>query len=100
MMENGLPAGSWTHSFEEDADGIEVFRPSASFSFPPSRRPRRTLAFGADGQVGLGTPGPDDRLRHAQVALQALGANRFRLGDARVVDVVEAGPDVLKLKEI
>lgn len=99
MMENGMPAGSWTHSFEEDAEGVEVFRPSASFPFPPSRRPRRTLEIGADGQMGIGTPGLDDRLHHAQSAIQPLGGNRFRLGDARVIEVVEAGPGVLKLRQ-
>ena len=36
-MTTALPSGSWTHSFEEDADGIEVYRPTATFVFPPSR---------------------------------------------------------------
>lgn len=100
MMESGMPAGSWIHSFEEDEDGVEVFRPSASFPFPPSRRPRRTLEIGADGQAGIGTPGPDDRLRHAKATIQPLGRNRFGLGDGRVIEVVETGPGVLKVREV
>ena len=46
-MTTALPSGSWTHSFEEDADGIEVYRPTANFAFPPSRKGRKVLEFGA-----------------------------------------------------
>lgn len=109
-MTTALPSGSWTHSFEEDADGIEVYRPTATFAFPPSRKGRKVLEFGAPaGAMAQGAatltsmaPGPDDRPRASPVAkLVPLGMGRYALGDAAgaqdVIDIVEATPDVLRL---
>jgi len=103
---NGTSAalgGSWTHSFEEDEAGIQVYRPTHSFAFPPSRRGRETLEFGKEGEVAMGAPGPDDRPRFRQAAVTALGMNRYSLGGTaagpgRVIEIVEATPEVLKLR--
>ncbi|MDN2704733.1 hypothetical protein O0881_22360 [Janthinobacterium sp. SUN100] len=105
-----LPSGSWTHSFEEDADGVEVYRPTTTFAFPPSRKGRKVLEFGAPaGAMAQGemtvtsmAPGPDDRPRASPVArLHPLGMGRYALSDAagtqEVIDIVEATPDVLRL---
>jgi len=48
--------------------------------------------------VVSGMPGADDRQVRSAASVTALGMNRFRLGDARVIEVLEAGPDVLKIK--
>ena len=109
-MTTALPSGSWTHSFEEDADGIEVYRPTATFVFPPSRKGRKVLEFGPGtgsmegGEVTLTSmaPGPDDRPRAGPVTrLVPLGMGRYAFGDASgtqdVIDIVEATPDVLRL---
>ena len=109
-MTTALPSGSWTHSFEEDADGIEVYRPTATFVFPPSRKGRKVLEFGAPaGAMAQGAatltpmaPGPDDRPRAGPVTrLVPLGMGRYALGDGAgaqdVIDIVEATPDVLRL---
>lgn len=109
-MTTALPSGSWTHSFEEDADGIEVYRPTATFAFPPSRKGRKVLEFGAGtgsmegGEATLTSmaPGPDDRpLAGPSTRLRPLGMGRYALGDASgaqdVIDIVEATPDVLRL---
>ena len=109
-MTMALPSGSWTHSFEEDADGIEVYRPTATFAFPPSRKGRKVLEFGAPasamapGEATLTSmaSGPDDRPRAGPVTrLRPLGMGRYALGDAggaqEVIDIVEATPDVLRL---
>jgi len=109
-MTTALPSGSWTHSFEEDADGIEVYRPTATFAFPPSRKGRKVLEFGAGtggmegGEATLTSmaPGPDDRpLAGPSTRLHPLGMGRYALGDASgaqdVIDIVEATPDVLRL---
>jgi hypothetical protein len=109
-MTTALPSGSWTHSFEEDADGIEVYRPTATFAFPPSRKGRKVLEFGApagamaQGEATLTSmaPGPDDRPRAGLVTpLRPLGMGRYALGDASgaqdVIDIVEATPEVLRL---
>ena len=96
-------SGSWTHSFEEDVAGVQVYRPTDSFAFPPSRVGRATLDFSGDGQVAEGAPGPDDRPRSTPGRWTALGMNRYSLGGSaaapgRVIEVIEATPHVLKLR--
>lgn len=108
-MTMAWPSGSWTHSFEEDAGGIEVYRPTATFAFPPCRQGRKVLLFDAEeGAAGGGvrmtsmSPGPDDRPRAAAVArLLPLGMGRYALAGAQapqqVLEIVEATPDILRL---
>lgn len=76
----------WTHSFEEDTDGVEVYRPSATFAFPPSRRGRKVLQFsgGGDQPVAVAAlrPGPDDRPHAAPPP---------------AIDIIEATPAILRL---
>ncbi|MRV76761.1 hypothetical protein GJ700_34130 [Duganella sp. FT92W] len=79
-----MGAGIWAHSFEEDEGDIQVYRPRATFPFPPSRRGRETLEFDPAGRVSAGMPGPDDRM------MQRAGSPGF--------DVIEAGPDILKVR--
>ena len=95
-MEQGL-GGSWTHSFEEDTGNEQVFRRTESYPFPPSRRPRSTLDFGA-GQMMTAVPGPDDKLQRSVAPVTSLGMQRYRLGDGREIEVVEAASDVLKVR--
>jgi len=101
MMETMQPGGlngSWAHSFEEDEGDVRVYRPRATFAFPPSRQGRETLDFRGPGQMVSGMPGPDDRQVHTDEGVTALGMNRFRLGDSRVIEVIESGPEVLKVR--
>jgi hypothetical protein len=93
-------SGEWTHSFEEDEGDIQVFRPSNSFAFPSSRRGRETLEFVNPGEVVAGVPGPDDRLQRTTSRLTSLGMNRFRIGEARVIEIVEVGSDILKVRPV
>ena len=51
--------GSWSHSHEEDGEGVQVFRP-VDYDFPPSRG-RETMTLRPDGTAVAGLPGPDDR---------------------------------------
>jgi hypothetical protein len=103
---NHAPArlcGSWTHSFEEDEAGLQVYRPTRSFAFPPSRRGREVLEFGAGGEVAMGAPGPDDRPRFRHASLTELGMSRYSVGGTaeqpgQVIEVVEATPEVLKVR--
>ena len=112
-MTSTLPSGSWTHSFEEDADGIEVYRPTSTFPFPPSRKGRKVLEFEtaadacnlATGGVRMTSmsPGPDDRPRAGPAAqLLPLGMGRYALAGTRaaqqdVIEIVEATPEILRL---
>lgn len=92
--------GTWTHSFEEDQGDIQIYRPAQSFAFPPSRRGRETLDFEVPGMLVSSAPGPDDRPVQSSANLSALGMNRFRIGDAQVIEVVEQGADVLKVRRV
>ena len=96
-------SGSWTHSYEEDEGDVQLYRPTQSFPFPPSRRGRETLEFGGAGRVLTGMPGPDDRRVLTNTSMTPLGMNRFRLeemgtGGGRVIEIVEARPDLLKVR--
>jgi hypothetical protein len=100
MMEDGALTGAWSHSFEEDEAEVRVYRPSDSFAFPPARRVRDTLEFTGAGQVIVGVPGPDDRLQRTNSSLTPIGMGCYRIGDARVIEVIQAASDILKLKSV
>ena len=96
--------GRWLHSFEEDDAGVLVYRPADAFTFPPARRGREALEFGESGELSERTPGPDDRLSPAS-RWKSLGMNRYGLGGtpeapARVLEIVEATPEILKIRKI
>jgi len=83
--QTAMGAGTWAHSFEEDEGDVQVYRLRASYPFPPSRRGRETLEFDTAGRASAaGMPGPDDRMMPRQ------SVPRF--------EVVEAGPDILKVR--
>lgn len=48
MFMTGAIYRRWLHSFEEDADGVVVYRPE-DFGFPAAARPRAMLELRADG---------------------------------------------------
>ncbi|MFD2081717.1 hypothetical protein SAMN05421678_11776 [Actinopolymorpha cephalotaxi] len=89
--------GSWTHSFEEDTPGIEVYRPTDTFPFPPARG-RVRLVFDGD-QVVEWAPGPDDRPR-PRATLDRVGPGTFREPEtgADGFEIVEATQDVLRIR--
>lgn len=94
-------AGRWMHSFEEDHDGIAVYRPFA-FEFPPARAPRDGIEFSADGSftewaVGRGDarePVPG-RWRTAEADAVAVSTDQ---GGEQVLEVVHLAPDRLEVR--
>jgi hypothetical protein len=113
-MEQGKPLpGRWVHAFEEDADGVEAYRPEDT-SLPPTRGGRRILEVTADGTIIELTPGPDDRPTPTGVQFKPVGMNRYvtsgttgatgTMGAEREetaavpsLEVIEAGPEVLRI---
>lgn len=71
-----LIVGEWFHSHEEDSPGVWVYRPS-SYGFPRARMPRDSISFSADGEAGIGRPGPTDRVERTP--------GSWRLVDEQVV---------------
>jgi hypothetical protein len=90
----------WGHSFEEDHEGVLVYRP-ADFDFPRARG-RDGIEFRADGSYVDWVVGPGDA-RQPRVGSWQLGDDgRLRLttaaGAQRVVEVVQLAPDRLELQ--
>ncbi len=96
MMPNASLQGTWVHSYEEDQGDLQVYRPGGQFAFPPGRRARETLEFGEGGRAGAGMPGPDDRLQRSPMT--PLGMNRYRMASGQELEIMEQGPDVLKVR--
>ncbi|MET9021830.1 hypothetical protein ABZV93_17755 [Actinopolymorpha sp. NPDC004070] len=90
--------GSWTHSFEEDDSGLEVYRPTETFAFPPARRGRERLTFDGE-EVVVSVPGPDDRSR-PRTTLGRVGPDRFGEPEtgAETLEIVEATPEILRIR--
>lgn len=92
---------SWTHSHEEDHDGLLVFRPSER-DFPPARG-RESFDLAPGGVLQRNGPGPDDRSVRTSGRWSLVGdrldlypgaSSQYRY---RVVDV---GPDLLEVRSI
>ena len=96
--------GNWTHSHEEDGADGQVYRPTQTFAFPPSRRGRENLEFGAAGQAVRALPGPDDRQIRTNAVLTRLGPKRYRLDDqagaGRGIEIVQHAPVMLKIRQL
>jgi hypothetical protein len=92
--------GRWYHSFEEDHDGIRVYRPR-DFEFPPARG-RGGVEFDADGSFVDWGPGAGDAPQGRPGSWQVdAGLEHLELtvGDwRRTVEVVSAEPDKLELR--
>lgn len=89
----------WRHSFEEDHDGIQVYRPE-SFDFPPARG-RGGVEFGPDGKFVEWSPGRAD-VPESQPGTWTPGAEPEALdvtvgGRRRVVHLVSIDTDKLEL---
>jgi hypothetical protein len=94
----------WGHSFEEDHDGVLVYRP-ADFDFPRARG-RAGLEFRADGgfvdwQVGAGDarqPHPGTWRLDGEGRLTLAAAGGERGARERVLQVQVLTPDLLELR--
>ena len=91
--------GRWLFSHEEG--GARVFRPRGT-PFPPSRRPREGLDINADGTFRAYAPGAGDAPAAADGRWTEAGGDRLQLayadGRERVLEIVEAAPDTLKIR--
>jgi hypothetical protein len=92
--------GRWYHSFEEDHDGIQVYR-RETYDFPPTRG-RGGVEFGADGTFVDWSTGAADAPQPAAGSWEAdatLERLDVTVGDRhRVVEVVSHEPDKLELR--
>lgn len=97
--------GRWVHSYEDDHDGLSVFR-RPEFPFPPARG-RRGIEFTADGgfiewAIGRGDasqarPGRWERTPGGMGAGGGAGATIARTDAGAALRVVRAEPDLLEV---
>jgi hypothetical protein len=90
--------GRWLFSHEED--GARVYRPRGG-AFPLSRRPRDGFDIQADGVFRGYTPGAQDAPAARDGRWTVEGGRlvvTFEDGSDRVLEIVEAGPDMLKVR--
>ncbi len=85
----------WTHSREEDADDVRVYRPD-DWDFPPARG-RRGFELRPDGELLVYGPGATDRPEATTGRWESSGAGRVRLGDEEV-EIVSLEPDRLTVR--
>ena len=93
-----LLPGAWGHSFEEDHDGVAVYRP-AGFAFPRARG-RGGLELHPDGTFLDVDAGPGDAGRAREGSWETAEQDRLRLrGPAgeRTLRIVHLSPERLEL---
>ena len=89
----------WGHSFEEDHDGVRVYR-RADFEFPRARG-RDGIEFRADGAYVDWVVGPGDARQPREGRWRLGDDGRLRVttaaGDQRIVEVLRVERDRLEL---
>lgn len=94
------PQGRWLHSFEEDHDGIRVYRPD-TYPFPRARG-RGGIEFSPEGKFVDWGPGRADAPEPTDgVWVSGAQPERFEVSVGerhRVIDIVTATPDKLELR--
>jgi hypothetical protein len=93
-------AQRWAHSFEEDHDGLEVYRPF-DYEFPPARG-RNGLEFAADGSFTQWGVGRGDAREPVPGQWQAVDAATVSVtteqGGEQVLEVVQVTADRLEVR--
>jgi len=93
-------ARRWVHSFEEDHDGLEVYRPF-DYEFPPARG-RDGIEFSDDGSYTQWGIGRGDAREPVPGQWQAAAAGTVSVttqrGGEQVLEVVQLTPDRLEVR--
>jgi hypothetical protein len=93
-------AKRWVHSFEEDHDDVEVYRPF-DYEFPPARG-RNGLEFSVDGSFTEWAVGRGDAREPVPGQWQTADAGTVAVttdrGDEQVLEVVQLSPDRLEVR--
>ena len=93
----------WVHSFEEDTDGITVYRP-VEYDFPPARG-RRGVEFRPDGVFIDWEIGPTDASRGINGFWKVEDTGRVRVSfegnirEPRIMEILQCDAGILKVRE-
>jgi len=97
---SGQLHGRWMHSFEEDHDGVLVYRPEG-YDFPPARG-RDGIEFRPDGSYVDWAIGRGDASEPRPGVWQPAPGGRVQVstaaGEQRVLEVVRLEPDRLEVR--
>lgn len=94
---------TWVHSFEEDANGVTVYRP-AGYAFPPARG-RSAIEFKNDGNFVDWSIGAADASSAINGHWHITGSGRVRITfeggvrPTRELEILECDAGVLKIRE-
>jgi hypothetical protein len=93
----------WMHSFEEDIDGIMVYRPT-NYSYPLARG-RDGIEFRTDGVFIDWKIGPTDATSGINGHLENEGSGRVRVyfegntGSPRIIEILQIDAGILKIRQ-
>ncbi len=94
----------WTHSFEEDANGITVYRP-VEYEFPRARG-RGGIEFRPDGLFIDWEIGPTDASRGINGRWKVEDPGRVRVSfegnvrEPRILEILQCDAEILKVREL
>lgn len=94
----------WVHSFEEDTNGITVYRPE-EYDFPPARG-RGGIEFRPDGVFIDWEIGPTDATRGINGHWKMEGSGRVRVsfeGNVRppqILEILQIDTGILKVRKL
>lgn len=90
----------WRHSFEEDRDGLIVYRPE-SFTFPPARG-RSGIEFRHDGTFIKTNIGSTDIIKDYKSQWQIINPHNLKVSigkDEQNLEIIECKSDLLKIRK-
>lgn len=94
----------WMHSFEEDTNGITIYRP-VEYEFPRARG-RDGIEFKSDGVFIAWEIGPTDTNRGINGHWKIEGSRRVRVSlegnvrESRILEIIQCDAGILKMREL
>lgn len=94
----------WVHSFEEDTNGITVYRP-VEYDFPPARG-RGGIEFKPEGVFIAWEIGPTDANRGINGHWEAESSGRVRVSleegtrSSTVLEILQCDSEILKVQKL
>src|SRR5215212_7472783 len=96
----------WIHSHEEDANGIQVYRPS-TFDFPLSRKTRMAFDIEKNGtyiqQYGIGPDDTREKVEGNWTTIEESNTIKIEFADKSIksykMSIVSSSDDILKIRK-
>lgn len=92
----------WVHSFEEDKEGLKIFRIQSDYEFPLSRKPRERFEIKPNGEFIEYIPGPSDNYlpKLGRYKVEDPSTIKVNLGnESYTLNVMSLEQNILKVKK-